>query len=81
MSTQLMSSDRNTTGSEFAAYCLSDQHNTTNDFIFIYWSPLRHVSAGNYRHHHVVLQYYKRKIKFKTNRYEQNVKWRTGEKM
>jgi hypothetical protein len=63
----------NTTGSEFA-YCLSDQYNTTDYFIFIYLSPLRDVSAGNYRHHHVALQYYKRNIKFKTNRYEQNFK-------
>jgi len=30
-------------------YCLPDQYNTTNDFIFIYSSHLiRHVSASNY---------------------------------
>jgi hypothetical protein len=42
-------------------YCFSDQQNTINDFISIYLSPsLLHVSAGNYGHHQVVLQQYKR---------------------
>jgi len=38
----------------------SDQYKTINDFIVINSShSLRHVSAGNYGHHWVVLQLYK----------------------
>jgi hypothetical protein len=41
----------------FNVYCFYDQYNKINNFIFIGSPPpLRHVSAGNYCHHLIVLK-------------------------